>query len=352
MKTNPLISIVMSARNAATYLDASLDSVASSSIENFEFLVFNDASEDETESILDDWSRRDQRLKIFHRDEARGLAANLAEGVQMARGNFLARMDADDLCHPDRLVRQLDFLKANPDIALVGTWVQKIDEDGKCAGKLTPPPDPVGVDWELQLHPVFVHPSVMIRLDILKESGLNYDPDCGPGQDYELWSRLLEGRRGANLPESLMDYRVHSGAQTAARRHEQLAQHRMVSSTVIAGRYGPGVFSQEEHEALLAPVFNDKSFSNLAAQKRIAVATLRLLDQFTELRGLSRDEIEPVRLAATYFFYRFAFLRLDRVRFALFTRWLKKRDPFFAGARHLFSRWLAAGQESAWESRA
>jgi len=221
----PEVSVLMSVRDGGAFLAPAVESILGQSLTDLEFIIIDDGSGDGSWEMIQDFARRDRRIRALRNPANLGLAASLNRGLDVAQGRILARQDADDISLPQRLERQADFLNARPDTALLGTAVSPIDEQGRPLG----PPDrqPTSrqaIRWKMLLFNAFHHPAVMLRRDALR-GGLAYDPALAYAQDYDLWSRLLERERGANLPEALVLFRHHGGqsSKKAWARQQELA---------------------------------------------------------------------------------------------------------------------------------
>lgn len=204
----PAVTVLMPAFNAGPMLREAVDSILAQTFTDFEFLVLDDGSTDGTVEALR--SMGDSRLRIVSNPCNLGLIATLNRGIELARAPLLARMDADDLAHPQRLQRQVEVLAQRPDLALVGTWARVIDETGRPIGQLSPPHRQEELVLAVLDSSPFVHPSVMARTGVLRHLG-GYPTDAPHAEDYALWARLLLSHEAANIPEMLLDYRVHPG---------------------------------------------------------------------------------------------------------------------------------------------
>lgn len=205
MNNTPKVSVIMSVFNATPFLAESVSSILNQTYKNFEFIIINDGSTDKTSEILSRFS--DPRLKIIHQNN-RGFTKSINYCLRLAKGKYIARMDADDISLPERLSRQISFLDSHPDIALCGTYAIAINESGQEIGRYTYPP--VNHSDILRLlfrHNPFIHPSVMFRKKVIDQIG-PYNEKFPVAQDYELWSRLAPQFKTANLPEFLLRYRI------------------------------------------------------------------------------------------------------------------------------------------------
>ncbi|MBN1231580.1 MAG: glycosyltransferase [Anaerolineales bacterium] len=218
----PKVSVVMSVHNNQSTLHKAIDSILLQTMPDFEFIIICDAPTDGSDEILKGY--QDPRIKVMTNEENLGLTASLNKGLSAAKGTYIARMDADDLAFTDRFQKQINFLDANPDIGLLGSAVDLIDEEGVVQGKAFRYFGDLLIRWVMLFRNPFCHSSIMIRKSILDENNLKYDENFITTQDYDLWSRVLPHTKGENLQESIIQYRVGTGLGNT-RRKEQLANH-------------------------------------------------------------------------------------------------------------------------------
>lgn len=209
-----MVSVLMPVHNGAAYLDEALSSIRGQSWTDFELIVVDDASTDDSVAIAE--SCHDQRIRVCRAPARLGICGALNLGLASATGLYVARMDADDRAHPERLTRQVAFLDRNPRVVLCGTWARRFGaglrdqvdrrpcgaEDIRAAALFDNP---------------FIHSTVMIRRETLLAANLTYREEYRHAEDYDLWTRLMKIGPTANLPEVLLDYRVH--AQNVTVRH-------------------------------------------------------------------------------------------------------------------------------------
>jgi len=214
MPVSPRVSVVMPAYNARAFLVRALDSIRNQTYDDLEMIVVNDGSTDDTAQILAAYQQQEPRLRVSHQDN-HGLADALNRGCRMARGGYLARMDADDIAYPDRIGAQVDYLDQHPCVAVVGTQARLISGDGQpSAFTSRHPVRSAAVRRLLRRRNVLVHPSVMMRRDAYEQT-TGYRRAVAPAEDYDLWLRILERHDIANLPTVLLDYTVHDGQASA-----------------------------------------------------------------------------------------------------------------------------------------
>jgi glycosyltransferase involved in cell wall biosynthesis len=202
----PRVTVLMSVYNGLPYLGQAVESILDQTFSDFEFLIIDDASTDGSRERLKKWTNRNERIRLILHNKNRGLGYSLHEGVKKARGNWIARMDADDISFPDRLEKQLAYVEEHSSIDILGTWALDIDGEGTPLRQRTYPVDHAEIARLIWTNPL-VHPTVMFRKSAVQAAG-SYDPDVRKRQDYELWFRCLEeGLCFGNVPEILLRYR-------------------------------------------------------------------------------------------------------------------------------------------------
>lgn len=204
---SPRITVLLPVYNGGVYLRPAIDSVLAQSYPDFELLVIDDGSTDASREIVGGID--DPRIRLIENGRNLGLIATLNRGLTLARGEFIARMDADDLCLPERFARQIACLETNPTIGGCGTWFEKCSDRGCVTMEMPEAPDLIRLF--LIFDNPFLHSSMMLRRHLLDEHGLRYDPAYQHTEDYDLWVRCSELMDLVNVPEVLMRYRDHPG---------------------------------------------------------------------------------------------------------------------------------------------
>ncbi|MDA2918198.1 glycosyltransferase [Desulfobacterota bacterium AH_259_B03_O07] len=209
----PKVTVLMSVYNGELYLREAIHSILLQTFEDFEFLIINDGSTDNSRKVIQ--SYKDPRIKLIDNEHNLGLTESLNKGFAMAEGEFIARQDADDISEPERLASQVAFLEKNPEVALLGTGCKWIDENGKVIGNSNLPCDTIQILWYVLFRNPFLHSSVMFRKSaVLEKIGLfNYSYPYA--QDWELWSRIARSLPVAILDEYLIKYRNSPYSMTA-----------------------------------------------------------------------------------------------------------------------------------------
>ncbi len=200
---NSKVSIIMSVYKGERFLQESVESIINQTFKNFEFIIINDGSTDNTAKTLESYT--DPRIRLFNQENM-GLTKSLNKAIKLSSGKYIARMDADDIALPERLQKQVDFLDANPDVGVVGTGNLVIDEQGKVIGRKVYPSFDSELRRALIGYNPFLHASVMIKREVFEIVGI-YNERNAKGQDYELWFRIANHFKLANLPEILMSHR-------------------------------------------------------------------------------------------------------------------------------------------------
>lgn len=215
--TTPTISVAMSVYNGERFLIEAIDSVLAQSFSDFEFLILDDGSQDGSRAIIETYAARDSRIRPIIR-ENRGLIASLNQLIEESQAPLIARMDADDICQPERFAKQIAFLAAHPDHGVVGCWTDDIDEFGKrypLEGRDHPLTHEEFLGAIEEGAPLLCHPAVIFRQDIVRSVG-GYHAAFKHCEDMDLWLRLASVTRIANLPERLICYR-HYASQVSSR---------------------------------------------------------------------------------------------------------------------------------------
>lgn len=202
--TVPIISVVMPVYNGEEYLKDAIDSVLSQSFKNFEFIIVNDGSVDKTEEII--LSYKDERIIYLKNIVNLKIVLTLNKGIANAKGKYIARMDADDVSYPDRFEKQLNFMENNPQVGVCGTWVNTFGKN-RVDHIYQYPVSSEDIKITLMFCSPFAHPSILMR-KCLFDSYI-YDEAFKKAEDYHLWCKIKNATCFGNIPEVLLDYRIH-----------------------------------------------------------------------------------------------------------------------------------------------
>ena len=208
--------------NGERFLEQAMESILRQTFSSFELIVIDDGSSDRSAAIAEEVASADQRVRVLRRPHD-GLSATLNAGIAAARGEYIARMDADDISLPDRLQKQVAYLDAHPACVAAGTWIEVTDEAARHIGLKTFARTHDAISAAL-LRGVsaIAHPTVVVRRDILRDAG-GYDARRYPSEDLDLWFRLAEEGELANLGEALLQHRRHREATGVFEREKMKA---------------------------------------------------------------------------------------------------------------------------------
>ena len=219
MLDNPKISVIMSVYNGEKYLGEAIDSILNQNFTDFEFIIVGDGSTDDSLKVVQTY--HDKRIRVIDNEENIGLTKSLNKAMREARGELIARQDADDISLPNRFEEQVKYFEQHPETALLGTSIYIIDGDGKILGKRIVLANP---SKSLVKVNQFSHGSTMFRREIVRELG-GYNELFRYGQDYELWLRIAKYNKVSNLTQVLYKLRFHGGNIRSLKGEESALYH-------------------------------------------------------------------------------------------------------------------------------
>ena len=219
MPASPLVSVLLPVYNGEKFVAEAIESILSQTFGDFELIVINDGSTDSSFEIIQRYQRQDPRLRLFTQ-ENRGLIRTLNRGIELAKGSFLARLDADDIAMPTRLEKQVEVFQQVPKLVILGSAYILMDTAGSEIRIERLPLNDTEIRWQMLFYCSFAHPSVMLRLKTLQDHQLTYNLDATYGEDYELWARVLDFGKGMNLKEPLIKRRIHSAQVSELKRSQ------------------------------------------------------------------------------------------------------------------------------------
>ncbi len=304
--TPPVVTVLLPVYNGERYLAAAIDSVLRQTFADFELLVIDDGSTDGTAAILA--GCRDPRLVAVRNERNLGLVATLNRGLALARGELVARLDADDVADPARLERQVERFRRDPDLAALGTGIVYIDADGQRTG--TPARQaqgPVFLRWRLLRGTCVYHPTLMLHRGRAAQDA-HYAAEFTHAEDYELLLRLSRGHRIDNLPDLLVAQRLHAGSVSARFRGEQRASAARALVEHVRLRYGVELGAAQA-QALLDPrwLFHETSAVDTSPVRAI----LELEQRFVASEhGLTPRDRAKVARDVAFFLWKLAAVSL------------------------------------------
>jgi len=281
--------------NGEEYLREAIDSVLNQSFKDFELLIINDGSTDDSQEIIN--SYEDDRI-ICYRQENSGIVVSLNRVLVAAQGEYLIRMDADDICLPERFARQVEFMDAHPDVGICGSWIYIIDVQGRVGGIKRYPVDDELIRAEMFFESPFAHPSVILRRVVLKNNNLQYD---GPpyAEDYRLWAKLLSLTKFANLPEPLLKYRQGVGSGSNSLKIETQIASKDVQRELI-GKY---FFIPSRQEIDLHFLIYDLSRPLISAEAKKIIDWLKRLKRVNKRKKIIKVKLFNLVIAGQWFVY-------------------------------------------------
>lgn len=321
--TQPLVSVVMSVFNDRRDVGRAVDSILGQTWRDFEFIVIDDGSNDGTDEVLAEY--RDPRLRVV-RQQNTGLTIALNRGLALARGQYVARMDGDDVSMPTRLEKQVAYLEANPACVLVGCWAQVFSSPAALLHRFAPPNDDLALRWGLLIDSLFCHSAAMMRRDALLAVH-GYDETFRYAQDYDLFERLAQVGKLGVVPEVLVDYYLDEkdGISMCKRGPQQECSNR-VRARVLAG-------------------WTEISLARAAVDCRTLHALFLESDKLSDARFLGAAEL--LQMAGEGFCRQFPGQDSQAI-VARSKRWLARHllRPTEGGRRRQWSRWRSAYQLS------
>lgn len=336
----PRMSVVMPVFRGEQYLGEALESVLHQTYTDFECIIVCDEPAPETTEMFRDYQARDPRVRVIANTRRIGLIASLNLGCRESRGEYIARMDADDVCDPERFTKQVRFLDAHREVGVVGTQALLIDEKGMIIRSVTLPTESMVIRWHALFENCLYHPSVMIRKEVLEEAGY-YNEKAATIEDFDLWSRIQRIADLANLREPLLRYRVNSGSITFNNLQDQKIATAEIQFTEIE-RYLQRDLTQQERTLLLDLTLVRPLQSSDDLDQMISLLN-QIQHGFLEMERPSKDERRAIRRDISQQMLIIAYLAkgaspVKRVRTVLRCWYLNPWLP--VTLYHLFKRYL------------
>ncbi|HET9221560.1 MAG TPA: glycosyltransferase family 2 protein [Roseiflexaceae bacterium] len=322
MSPHPTVTVLMPVHNSSAYLPEAIESVLAQTFGDFELLIIDDGSTDGTWQILTQYARRDARIRLARNQTNVGLTRCLNAGLAQAQGEYIARMDGDDVSLPERLARQVAFMEQHPRVGICGAWVRTTGARGQ--GMERYPTEDADIRCQLLFKNVLAHPAAIMRRSLFTQIGLAYDPAYRYAQDYDLWVRAAEHVALANIAQILLHYRTHP--QQAGQREREAQDHAAGQVRQFQLRrldVQPTAAESATHEAVSMLRFQPGQAFILSAE-----AWLRKLDAANQRAGIYSELALARALAERWYM-------VCRLSTALgpWAWWIFWRSPLTRGAR-------------------
>lgn len=223
MNNSPQVTVLMPAYNAEKYIGEAIESILSQTFRDFEFIIIDDCSVDRTGSIIKEYAKKDERIIALRNDSNLKICKTLNKGIALAKGKYIARMDADDWSYPDRLEKQFRFMEKSTAVGVSGGAMEVCDEEMKTLSIRRYRLSDKEIRRKMFLYNPFSHPLTIWRTNAFREVG-GYNEELFDAEDYELYFRLGRILQFGNLPDVLMKYRISKASVSSqrARRQEKL----------------------------------------------------------------------------------------------------------------------------------
>ncbi|WOE70113.1 glycosyltransferase [Hydrogenimonas thermophila] len=273
--SEPLVSVIMSVYNDSKFLNESIESILNQSYKNFEFIIVNDGSSDSSLNVINEYAKKDNRIVVIDQKN-KGLTKSLNIAIKKSNGDFIARMDADDISCKNRLKEQVKFLVENKEFALVGTNIIKIDQYGNFIEKNKTKYSDSEIRKTFCTRNCIAHGSVMLNRKLLGNI-LYYDENFKYSQDYRLWTKIARHYKIANLKESLYKLRVHN---------KSISKQKIEEQSIYAG-----VVAYEFENNEVVNNLKDEVNNNIYLRKKIGLILLMNFEPKIAMKYFSRREL-------------------------------------------------------------
>jgi glycosyltransferase involved in cell wall biosynthesis len=312
----PAVSVLLPVYNGEPYLRDAIDSVLGQSLREFELVIIDDGSSDGSREMACHYAERDRRVRVLSQPNS-GIVAALNLGLARARAEFTARMDADDICCPDRLSIQADFLRSHPRVVMVGGRALLIDAEGRATGEPTTGSRHKSTD--LSRFPprvqTAIHPLIMARTEVLRGIG-GYRGNFRYAEDYDLYMRLARCGDIAQIDDVVLLYRIHGGNVSVARLEEQERNAARAELVNLAENRGS---SEQEAKHLLSPQLFEAYVGFRILRRRLGLGQRAALKRFGRLSTMCLAQLPSDGMVATRILARLAFHAIHAARSGLLT---------------------------------
>jgi glycosyltransferase involved in cell wall biosynthesis len=279
----PIVSVIMPVYNAEKYLNEAIESILNQTFKDFEFIIVNDGSTDNSLNIIEKYKNQDDRIKVINR-ENRGLIYSLNEAIMKSSGIYIARMDSDDISLPTRFEEQVNILEQNKEVEVVGCHYNIIDNSGNIRKQHRVPLSTEDIFFNLFYSTPFAHPSVMIKKEILINNLYSDNIETSAVEDYELWTRIYNKNNFFNIDKCLFSYRIYGESFSDTKKKKMYKSGMIVSKHFFKKNYNylkellKNKYASEYFFRMLSILFN----SNIS-KKLFFLYLIRNLNQIDKM---------------------------------------------------------------------
>jgi glycosyltransferase involved in cell wall biosynthesis len=295
-----MVTVLMPVYNADEFLREAIDSILNQTYDEFEFLIINDGSTDSSVNIIE--SYRDDRIKLVHNTENKGLIKSLNKGIEMAQGKYIVRMDADDIAETNRIETQVNFMENNYDVALAGSNVVIFLSDKPMIKKLTDFPTKYSeIRCKLLFECPIMHPAVIMRKNVLLENNYRYNDEHKDTEDYGLWMEIAMDHKIVNISKKLLRYRIVSNSMTNKALKRMNDRIRVMKKIYVLGLDYLGVEYSEDELDIHAEIALSSTLKHFKYTKKSIEKWLCKLIATNNSIGKYKSEIFNKEIAQQYF---------------------------------------------------
>ena len=274
-----MVTVLLPVYNAEAYIADAIQSIICQTFGDFELLIINDGSSDRSLEIINSFD--DKRIRIINNETNIKLIATLNKGIDLAGGKYIVRMDADDINLPQRLQKQVDFMEANPNVGVSGSWFETF---GTHEQVVKYPEKDEDIRIMMLYQTPFCHPSIIFRKEVFEKYNIRFLPEFIHAEDYEVWVRLSEYTQFANIPEVLLKYRMHEKSVSASHQDVQLRNTIKIVNVVFEKA---GV-QMNDRELMY---FREIAYSNFTAEKALVLEAEKILTKL--IRANQKTQFLP-----------------------------------------------------------
>ena len=287
----PQVTVLMPVFNGEKYLKEAIESILNQDFTDFEFLIINDGSTDNSAEII--CSYKDSRIVLITNEKNIGLVSTLNKGIELAKGEYIVRMDCDDISLKNRVSKQVAFMDRNKDIAVSGSFYNLFRNNKKAVVDL--PLTKQEIKCFLVFNSPIAHPTAIIRKNAIQQFKLNYSSEYIHAEDYDFWSQIANHYELANIPDVLLDYRVHMNQITG---NLHLVSKKNSSVTAIRLRHlqQNGILPSEDELLLHNSISNGETLENIEQVKNSENWLKKLINNNNEKKNLDKYFFEKIIL--------------------------------------------------------